>query len=266
MNWALTSRITRIGVTFISLAGFVLLLLPVVVIAPLSLSGDRLLDVTDMSLKWYQRMWDNPGYMLSFFNTIVTGLAVAFLSLVLGTMAALSLVRGRFRQGKAISMLLLLPLVMPQIILAIGIFPVLAKFGLIGSRLSVIIAHSVVALPLVFVAVSTSLRSYSQNIELAAMTLGANGFGTFIHVTLPMIRPGLAVGAILAFAFSFDEIILALFLTDANSVTLPVFMWNELRLQLDPTIAAASTVAIVTSLALLGVVSLLQSRNKKTGA
>jgi putative spermidine/putrescine transport system permease protein len=151
---------------------------------------------------------------------------------------------------------------MPQIILAIGIFPVIAAAGLIGTKTAVVIAHSAVTVSLVFITVSSALRGYSRNLELGAMTLGAGYFRTFMHVTFPMIRLGMIVGGIFAFAFSFDEIIIALFLTDADSVTLPVFMWNEIRYQMDPTIAAASAVAIVLSLSLLSAVALLQRAGK----
>jgi putative spermidine/putrescine transport system permease protein len=116
------------------------------------------------------------------------------------------------------------------------------------------------AIPLVFATVSASLRGYSENLELAAMTLGADTLRTFVYVTWPMIRPGVIVGAIFAFASSFDEVVVALFVTDAASVTLPVFLWNELFSNMDPTIAAASTLAILFSTGLLGVVALLQRR------
>ncbi|MGE3874941.1 MAG: ABC transporter permease [Parvibaculaceae bacterium] len=266
MSWRLFNNILRIARMSLACLGLAYMLAPIFVILLLSVSSERYLDlpITGVSAQWYQRLWDHPGYMRSFMNTLIVGIAVSGFTMVLGTMAALAVVRGKLRYGKEISSVIMAPLIMPQIILAIGIFPILAGFDLIGSRLGVIVSHTAVALPLVFMTVSASLRGYSQSMELAAMTLGANNWQTFVHVTFPMIRLGMVVGGIFAFAFSFDEIIIALFLTDASSVTLPVFMWNELRFQMDPTIAAASTVAIVLSLAMLSAVGLLQRRSRKT--
>ncbi|TPI57351.1 ABC transporter permease [Mesorhizobium sp. B3-1-3] len=265
MNWTAFERLTRFASLLFAVGGLIYLILPVLILAPLSLSSGLFLDLPlpGLSMQWYSRMWNHPGYLASFSNTLMIGIGVAVLSVLLGTMAGLAIVRGRMPFGRALSGLILSPLIMPQIILAIGIFPILARFDLIGSRAAVIVAHTAVATPLVFVTVSAALRGYSQNMDLAAMTLGANGWRTFWHVTFPMIRLGMLTGAIFAFAFSFDEIIIALFLTDASSVTLPVFIWNELRYQMDPTIAAASTVAIVLALGLLGVATLLQRQSAK---
>ena len=112
-------------------------------------------------------------------------------------------------------------------------FPILARFGLIGSYLGVVIAHAVVCTPLVFITVSASLHSYEESHELAAMTLGSQlvAVVAFRHVS-PMIKIGMLVGAIFAFSFSFDEIIIALFLTDSETFTLPKHLYDELRYQM----------------------------------
>ncbi|WP_278117841.1 ABC transporter permease [Mesorhizobium sp. WSM4887] len=241
------------------------MLTPILVIVPVSFSSDRYISfpVPGYSSQWYLKMFESEGYRLAIWNTLVTGVAVAAVAGILGTLAALAIVRGKIRFGTALTGLAVAPLIMPQIIVAIGAYPIVAAAGLIGTKLGVILIHSAIALPLVFITVSSALRSYSPNMELAAMTLGANDWRTFIHVTWPMIRLGMTIGAIFAFAASFDEIIIALFLTDASSVTLPVYMWNELRFQMEPTIAAASTAAIVVSLSLLSAVALLQRTSNK---
>ncbi|RWB28300.1 MAG: ABC transporter permease [Mesorhizobium sp.] len=260
MNWRVFDRLAT-GVTVgFSVLGLLYLLTPILVIVPISFSADRFftLPIKAVSYQWYDRLWNNPGYLLAFGNTAAVGLATALMSATLGTLAALAVVRGKVVFGRPISGIVMAPLVMPQIILAIGVFPVVASVGMIGSKLAVAAVHSAVATSLVFTTVSAALRGYSPNMELSAMTLGAGHVNTFRHVTFPMIRLGILIGAIFAFAFSFDEIIIALFLTDASSVTLPVYMWNEIRFQMDPTIAAASAVAIVFSLSLLSAVALLQ--------
>ncbi|MDI6029300.1 ABC transporter permease [Corticibacterium sp. UT-5YL-CI-8] len=268
MNWTLFDRIAKLVTIGFSVFGLVYLLTPILVIVPISFSADRFfsLPMHDISFQWYDRLWNSTGYLLAFTNTVIVGVVTALIAVVLGTLAALAVVRGNVVFGRVISGLVMAPLVMPQIILAIGVFPVVASLGMLGSKLAVAAVHAAVATSLVFTTVSSALRGYSPNMELSAMTLGAGHIHTFWHVTFPMIRLGMMVGAIFAFAFSFDEIIIALFLTDASSVTLPVYMWNEIRFQMDPTIAAASAVAIVFSLSLLSAVALLQraGRNQKS--
>jgi ABC-type spermidine/putrescine transport system permease subunit II len=265
MNWRLFDNIAYAATGLFAFLGLLYMLTPVLIILPISLSADRYLSLptTQFSTVWYERLWNSGGYMSAFTNTFIVGLTTAALSAIFGTMAAMAVVRGNVFFARAISLVVMSPLVMPQIILAIGIFPVVASVGMIGSKVALAMAHAAIATSLVFTTVSAALRGYNRNMELSAMTLGAGHFRTFLHVTLPMTRLGMLVGAIFAFAFSFDEIIIALFLTDASSVTLPVFMWNEIRYQMDPTIAAASTVAIVLSLSLLSAVALLQRAGKR---
>ncbi|RWB74589.1 MAG: ABC transporter permease [Mesorhizobium sp.] len=263
--WPLFNRLVKAVSLAVTAVSVIYMLTPILVIVPVSFSSDRYISfpVPGYSPQWYEKMLGSEGYRLAIWNTLITGTSVAAIAAIFGTLTALAIVRGKVRFGRALTGLAVAPLIMPQIIVAIGAYPVVASVGLIGTKLGVILIHSAIALPLVFITVSSSLRSYSPNMELAAMTLGADDWRTFVHVTWPMIRLGVIVGAIFAFAASFDEIIIALFLTDASSVTLPVYMWNELRFQMEPTIAAASTLAIVVSLSLLSAVALLQRAGHK---
>ncbi|TPN81141.1 ABC transporter permease [Mesorhizobium sp. CU2] len=248
------------GVVYLTMA---YLIIPTLIILPISLSSERYLSFppAGYSLQWYKSFIDNPGYAHSMLNTLKVGIPVTILSMALGTLAALSVVRGNLPMQRSFSALVLAPLMLPQIILAIGLFPVLASVNLLGGFVGIIIAHTVISIPLVMITVSAALRGFGPNYELAAMTMGANWWQTFWSVTFPMIRPAVLVGGLFAFAASFDEIIIALFLTDFNSVTLPKFMFSELQYQLDPTIAAASTVVVSISLILLTIVALIQRRS-----
>jgi ABC-type spermidine/putrescine transport system permease subunit II len=260
MGWPLFTRAMRALSYAITGLAVIYMLTPIFVILPVSFSSDRYITfpTTGFSTQWFEKMLGTAGYRGAIWNTVLIGASVGVLAAIFGTLAALAVVRGKLAHGRVWSGFAIAPLIMPQIIVAIGAYPVIAALGLIGSKLGVILIHAAIAMPLVFITVSGALRNYSPNMELAAMTLGANQFVTFRHVTLPMIRLSAIIGAIFAFASSFDEIIVALFLTDASSVTLPVYMWNELRFQMEPTIAAASTLAIVISLSLLSAVALLQ--------
>jgi ABC-type spermidine/putrescine transport system permease subunit II len=159
---------------------------------------------------------------------------------------------------------MLAPIVLPQIVLAIGLYPIMVEIGLIGSYPAVLLGHAVVCTPLVFVTVSAALRSYSSSMELAAMTLGASWWRTFWWVTFPLIRPALAVGFIFAFTFSFDELILAMFLTSPTTRTLPRLLWEQLNYQLTPVIAAATSGILCMTVGLL-VLGALVSRRRGFG-
>ena len=164
------------------------------------------------------------------------------------------------------SALVIAPLMLPQIILAIGLYPIMARFHLAGSYPGVVIGHTVICIPLVFITVAASLKSYRPEYELAAMTLGANWWRTFWHVTFPMIRIGVVVGALLSFTFSFDELIVSLFLTSPETRTLPRLLWEDLRQYVTPIIAAATTLVLCVSLVLLGFVAFLQRRVQREQA
>lgn len=247
-----------------ALAAFVTLVLvylmvPNLVVVPLSFSAQEYLSFppTGFSLKWYERLAANRSWVDAMWNSLLIGVPTAILSMALGTLAALAVVRGSLRWAAPASALLVAPMLLPHIILAIGLYPVMLEFGLLRSHLAAIIAHTVVGMPLVFITVTASLRSYSGALELAAMTLGANLWQTFWKVTMPMILPGAAVGGILAFASSFDELMLALFLTGTTTRTLPRLMWEQMSDFLTPVIAAAATLVVAFSLLLLVTTALL---------
>jgi putative spermidine/putrescine transport system permease protein len=147
--------------------------------------------------------------------------------------------------------MMIAPLILPQIVLAIGLFPVMVKLGIIGSYTGILLGHTVVCMSLVFITVSAALRGYAPTYELAAMTLGANAWNTFRHVTFPMIGPSVMVGFIFAFTFSFDELILAIFLTNPVTRTVPRLLWEHLNYQVTPVIAAATMVLLLITLLLL---------------
>ncbi|MGI9420247.1 MAG: ABC transporter permease [Geminicoccaceae bacterium] len=252
-------RIVLIGFTALVL---LYLVMPTFVILPMSFSNKTYLSFPPpgWSLKWYQSLTERPDYPLAFWNSVKIGVPVAILATALGTLAALGVVRGRFFGRRPLSALVIAPLMLPQIILAIGLYPIMARLGLIGSYPAVVIGHTVICIPLVFITVAASLKSYQPTFELAAMTLGANWWQTFWHVTFPMIRVGVIIGAILSFTFSFDELIISLFLTSPGTRTLPRLLWEDLRQYVTPIVAAATTLVLCLSFLLLGAVALIQRR------
>jgi ABC-type spermidine/putrescine transport system permease subunit II len=249
---------TLVAITVVAL---VYLLLPTLIIVPLSFSGSTYLAFPppSWSLKWYEAIADSQ-YPAAFANSVKVGVPAAALATVVGTLTALGVVRGRPRFARAMSSLAVAPFMLPQIVLAIGLYSIFAQLGLVGSYPAVILAHAVAASPLVFISVGSALRSYDATLETAAMTLGANWWWTFWLVSFPMIRLGVFAGAILAFSFSFDEIIMALFLTSSQTITLPKQLYSEMRFNLTPVVAAASTIVIAISCLFLVLVAVLQSK------
>ncbi len=268
MSWQIALRLWRL--LLLGFAGLALLylVLPTFVIVPLSFSSSLYLTFPPpgWSTRWYVNLWNTPIYDVALLHSVLIGLPAAALAVLFGTMLALALVRGRVWGARGLSALAIAPFLLPQIILAIGLYSILAKFGLTASYIGVIMGHAVVATPLVFITVSAALRSYDATFELAAMTLGANAWKSFWFVTFPMIRLGVLAGGIFAFSFSFDEIILALFLTNTQTTTLPKQLYSDLRYNMTPTIAAASTIIIMISLLLLTAVAVIEGRARRRRA
>lgn len=246
---------------FVALA-LVYLLIPNLVIVPLSFSAQDYLSFppAGFSTKWYHRLAANPDWIDAAVNSLLIGVPTALLSMVLGTLAALAVVRGDLRWAGLVAALVVAPMMLPHVILAIGLYPVMLELGLLRSHAAAVIAHTVVGLPLVFITVMASLRGSDARLELAAMTLGATPWHTFWKVTFPATAPGIAVGGILAFASSFDELMLSLFLTGATTRTLPRLLWEQMSDFLTPVIAAAATLIVAFSMLLLLAAALLERK------
>jgi putative spermidine/putrescine transport system permease protein len=242
------------------------LVFPVFVVAPVSFSSARYLQFPPpgWSLQWYQNYFDRPGWIPATLLSIRVGLVTALLATVLGTAASLALVRGRFPGRDAINSFMVSPLVVPAIIVAIGVYFVYAQARLVGNWLGLVLAHTALALPFVVTNVSATLHGFDERLEYAAMNLGANRWQTFRRVTLPIIQPGVLAGALFAFIVSFDELIVALFVSGTGAVTLPRKMWDSLRQEIDPTIAAVSTILITLSIVIFVTAELLRQRSERT--
>ena len=158
---------------------------------------------------------------------------------------------------------LISPMIIPVIIIAIGAFFHFSRLRLIGNIYTIVLAHTVLAIPVVLITVSASLQGFDESLEYAAMSLGANRFVTFFKITFPLIQPGIISGALFAFITSFDEPVIALFLSTYRSLTLPKYMWGAIREMIDPTIAACSTLLIFTAIFLLVSVAIITRRAER---
>jgi putative spermidine/putrescine transport system permease protein len=245
--------------------GLILLFLaaPILVVIVASFSSATYLTFPPpaFGLRWYREYLGSAGWLDATAFSLFVAAAVVVLSAVLGTLAALGLAKLPPAARALATALFLSPLIVPVIVVAIGIYYAFSHYGLIGTPLGLVLAHTCLAVPFVVTSVGASLASLDRRLEQAAASLGATPLGTFRQVTLPLIRPGVLVGALFAFITSFDELVVALFLTGPGTVTLPRRMWDDLRFAIDPTIAAVSTLTIVLTAVLLGSAHLLRRRS-----
>jgi putative spermidine/putrescine transport system permease protein len=234
------------------------LIVPTMLVVPMGFSSSQILTFPPpgWSLQWYHKMVTDPQWTSGFVNSFQVATVTAIVSTVLGTLAALGMIRGRFPGKGLVNGLILTPLIVPVIIIAIGMFSLYVRWKITGSLFGLVVAHTALAVPFVMVNVSTSLRTMDRNLEMAAQNLGAGPVRTFQRITLPLIMPGVFAGALFAFLTSWDEVVVAIFLTTAKFRTLPVEMWEQVRQVVDPTVAAVATVvlAVTTTVLLLAFV------------
>jgi putative spermidine/putrescine transport system permease protein len=237
---------------------------PMLIVVPMSFtSGGRLeFPPPGLSTRWYSEYFGSSLWTSATIDSFqVAGLTV-LVATTLGTALALGLGRGRYPARGLVNTLVLSPIIVPIVILAIGIFFVFARWQIAGTMTGLVIAHSVLAIPLVTVTVGASLRTIDPTLETAAKSLGAGPLRTFQRITLPLILPGVLAGALFAFVISWDEVVIAIFLTSPIFRTLPVVMWGQVRTQIDPTIAVVATIlmAVTTFILLLVLIVRWQAR------
>lgn len=238
---------------------------PIVVVMVVSFSSATYLTFPPpaFGLKWYDAYFGNADWLRSTWLSLWVAAAVVVLATVLGTLAALGVGKLPKALRVLVTGLILSPLIVPIIVVAIGIYYAFSRYGLVGSPFGMVLAHTCLAVPFVFTSVSASLAGIDPRLEQAALSLGATPRGAFFQVTLPLIRPGVLVGALFAFISSFDELVVALFLSGSGAVTLPRRMWDDLLFQIDPTIAAVSTLTIVLTVLLMACAHFLRRRTEQ---
>jgi putative spermidine/putrescine transport system permease protein len=242
--------------------------LPILIIVVLSFSSASYLTFPPpaFGVRWYRAYFGSAEWLAATGLSLSIAASVVVLATVLGTLAALGLAQLPPLLRTIAAALILSPLIVPVIVVAIGIYYAYSRYGLVGTPIGLVLAHTCLAVPFVVTSVSASLAGFDRRLEQAALSLGATPWGTFRQVTLPLIRPGVLTGALFAFITSFDELVVALFLSGSGAVTLPRRMWDDLRFAIDPTIAAVSTLTIVLTASLLAAVHLARQRAERMRA
>lgn len=250
---------------FYAAAVLLFLIVPVLTIVPLSFNASSFLSypLSGFSLRWYHTFFHSQEWLGALGNSLLIAPLATLLATALGVLAAMGLVRGEFRGKGVVMAIIISPMVAPVVIIAVGMFFFFARLSLLNSYLGLVLAHALLGVPFVVITVVAVLKSYDTNLSRAAASLGASPLVVFRKVTLPLIAPGVFSGALFAFAASFDEVVVTLFLASPSQRTLPIQMFAGIRENLDPTIAAAASLMIGASLILLIVMEMLRRRGEK---
>ncbi|ALG72466.1 polyamine ABC transporter permease [Azospirillum thiophilum] len=260
-----SQRIAWIATIVSATLVFIFLMAPILAIVPLSFSSSTYLTypLPGFSLRWYEEFLGSARWMNSLKNSMIIGVASAVLSMVLGTLASLGLAQWKSKWKPLVLAIVLSPMVVPVVITAVGVYFFFAPLGLTGNYLGLILVHTALATPFVVITVSATLQSFDMTLARAAASLGAPPLLTFRKVILPLILPGLASGALFAFATSFDEVVTVLFLAGPEQRTLPREMFSGIRENISPTITAVAVVLTVISVCMLSTLELLRRRNER---
>ncbi len=244
---------------------FIFLVTPIFIVFPLSFSDVSYLQFPPetWSLRWFERFFSDPGWVRSILLSLRVGITTAFFSVVLGVLAATGLNRAEFKGKEYLMGVMVSPLIVPLVVMAVGIYGVFAPWGLTGSALGIALSHTVRALPYVIINVSAAYQTLDRNLEWAARSLGASALQTFRQVTFPLIKPGIIGGAFFAFIVSYDEIVLSLFMGGVHAKTLPIKMWDGIRMEMTPIIAAASSIIIMVYFLIFIIYELNRRRSAK---
>lgn len=239
------------------------LILPLLIIVPMSFSSTRFLTFPppSLSVRWYSEYFGNPAWMQATRVSLAVAVLTVLIATPLGVAAAYAISNSSWRIMRAIHLVLMLPLLVPIIIVAIGIFFVYVKIGLIASVSGLVLANVMLGLPYVITSVVAGLKSFDPAQEMVARSLGMNRLRAFLAVTLPQIKASVFAGAIFAFISALDETIVALFVSGGQYQTLTKRMFTALRDEIDPTIAAISTLLTAASFLL---VLMAMTAQKKT--
>ena len=254
---------------------FTFLVAPILVIVPLSFNAEPYFTFTEgmlrldpeaYSLRWYRQIVENETWARALGNSLLIGVAATALATALGTLAALGLSSRAMPARRAAMGLLISPMVTPLIISAAGMFFFYSTLGLSQTHLGLILAHAALGTPFVVITVTATLSAFDANLTRAAASLGAGPLRTFRRVQLPLIAPGVLSGALFAFAASFDEVVVVLFMAGEGQRTIPRQMWAGIREQISPAILAVATFLIVFAVLLLATVEWLRRRSASAAA
>ncbi|WP_248323414.1 MULTISPECIES: ABC transporter permease [unclassified Caballeronia] len=261
-NTVLTERIAAGWVRLHTALVLFFLIAPILAIIPLSFNSGSYFSypMEGFSFRWYEKALTSGDWQRALLNSIGIGAASTFIATCLGTLAALGLSRSQFPLRSVVMPILISPMIVPIVVVAAGFYLIFAPLGLVNSYPGVVLAHAALGTPFVVITVTASLLSFDQSLLRAASGLGATPWIAFRRVTLPLITPAVATGSVFAFATSFDEVIVILFIGGPDQKTVPRQMWSGIRDAIDPSILAVATMLIVFAVLLFASINRLRAR------
>jgi putative spermidine/putrescine transport system permease protein len=248
--------------------GYVFLLLPSLIVIPISFGGggELVFPPQRFSLELFVEFFSNPSWYGAAVQSLIVALLTMAVCLLAGVPAAYALVRGSFPGRQFLEVALLAPMLVPVIVLGLGFYIQLSLLGMVDTLTGIVLAHVVVAVPFVLLAVTAGLRHADPALETVALLMGASRLRIFFQVVVPQIRGSILVAALFAFLISFDEVVIAYFVTGPDTTTLPVRMYSAIRWEISPVLAAVSTLLTAVSLLVCLVLLRLQDTPTPTAA
>ena len=232
-------------------AGITMLLLvtPTLIVIPMSFSESQYLEFPPekWSTRWYGHYFASDEWMRATRTSFTAAILTMLVATPIGVLAAYGLHASKLPYIRAAFVLLITPMMVPVVLVAIGAFYAYVKLKILYTMTGLVLAHTMLAIPLVLIVTGSALKSYDMNQEMAARSLGAPRWKAFLTITLPQIRFAVVTSALLSFLTSFDEVVVAMFISGGDNPTLTRNMFNALRDQIDPTIASISTLMIVVT-------------------
>ncbi len=259
----------RLWLYIISIIVLFLLIVPSLIVIPMSFSDSQYLEFPpkNWSLRWYENYFASGQVGMGFndwigatWTSIKVAVLTIFVATPIGTMAAYGLINSGNRVRSILFPVMISPMMIPVILVAIGLFYFYVQFKMVNSILGLVLGHSLVAMPLVLIIVLSALKNYDMNQEKVARSLGASRIRAFFEITLPQIKFSIISASLISFLTSFDEVIISLFVAGGDNSTITRAMFLALRDQIDPTIAAISTILIIISTSLLILVQLFGTK------
>lgn len=252
----------------VAIATALFLVAPLIVVVPLSFSPDAsfAFPPRSLSFRYYAEFFVNDEWYAAFLNSLIVATATSLLTLALTVPAAVGFIRYRFRGAGVLNLALIAPLVTPHIMTALADYNILGRTGLLGTHVGLILAHTCLTTPLAFLTLCAALKGFDLNLERAAMSMSCGPLRTFCLITYPILRPGVLSSGLFAFVYSFEEPVVALFISGRDARTLPKKMFESIQLDADPTIAVVSTMLVTLAAASFLIPALVRSYRDFKGA
>jgi putative spermidine/putrescine transport system permease protein len=263
-KFLLTIQWYRVGLITVCSLVFTFMIIPVLIVVPIAFSNEIILNFPprEWGFALIKGYFSSEVWMRTTLNSFRVAIPVMFFATFLGTLASLSLVRGKYRNKQSWYALFLLPIIVPWIISAVSFYFFFAKLKMIGTISGLVFAHTVLAVPYVVVVMTSTLKGFDERLEQASMSLGAGRVRTFFNITFPIIRPAIFTALLFSFIRSFDELITAMFISGVQAKTLPKQMWDGIRDEINPTIAAVAALLIFLTIFLMLLVAFLRRRQE----